>query len=60
MKIPQTDKDNVIDEISGISIADPYRWLEDSNSKEVADWIGVQNQYTDSILRNDNQSKFSY
>lgn len=59
MTTPQTKKENIIDEINDISIADPYRWLEDSNNKEVSDWIGIQNQYTDSILRNDNQAKFS-
>lgn len=59
MEIPQTKKEKIVDEINGISIADPYRWLEDGNSKEVADWIGAQNQYTDSILRNENQSKLS-
>jgi len=59
MQIPQTKKENVIDKINGTTVADPYRWLEDSNNKEVADWIDAQNQYTDSILRNDNQGKFS-
>jgi len=57
MKIPQTDKDNVIDEISGISVTDPYRWLEDGNDKNVIDWIGAQNRYTDSFLRKGNQKK---
>jgi hypothetical protein len=46
MAIPQTKKENIVDEINGISITDPYRWLEDNNSKEVADWISAQNQYT--------------
>jgi prolyl oligopeptidase len=59
MTTPQTKKENIIDEINGILIADPYRWLEDNNSKEVLDWIAIQNQYTDSMLRNNNQSKFS-
>lgn len=59
MTIPQTKKEDIVDEISGILIADPYRWLEDSNNKEVVDWIGVQNQYTDLILRNEKQNRFS-
>ena len=58
MKIPQTDKDNVVDEINGISVTDPYRWLESGNDKNVIDWIGEQNRYTDSFLKNENQKKF--
>lgn len=59
MTIPQTKKENITEKISGILVADPYRWLESSDSKEVSNWIGVQNQYTDSILRNESQIKFS-
>lgn len=59
MTIPQTKKEVIVDEINGISIADPYRWLEESSDKEVVDWIGIQNQFTDSILRNEKQNKFS-
>ena len=58
MQIPQTKKTNVIDEINGISIADPYRWLEDSNNKDVIDWVEIQNKYTESFLKNENQKVF--
>lgn len=59
MDIPQTKTEKIVDEINGISIADPYRWLENSNRKEVTDWISIQNQYTDLILRNEKQNRFS-
>lgn len=59
MQIPKTKKVNVVDDVSGITIADPYRWLENIDDTDVKSWIGAQNQYTDSFLRNDGQKKFS-
>ncbi|MDO8572496.1 MAG: prolyl oligopeptidase family serine peptidase [bacterium] len=59
MKIPQTKKDNIIDSINGISISDPYRWLEDAKSSETKEWVESQNSYTDSFLRNENFEIFS-
>ena len=34
VKYPDTRKDPVVDEHFGVTIADPYRWLEDDNSAE--------------------------
>src|SRR5438552_2738607 len=31
---PLTRKTNVVDDYNGVSVADPYRWLEDDNSPE--------------------------
>ena len=31
-------------------VVDPYRWLEDQESKETREWIDSQNRYTQSIL----------
>lgn len=59
MKIPQSKKDNITDSITGISISDPYRWLEDAESPETREWIESQNSYTDSFLRNKNFEAFS-
>ena len=61
MKIPQIKKKKIdaIDFISGISITDPYRWLEDAESLETKDWIGTQNSYTNSFLRNETFEMFS-
>jgi len=36
--------------IHGLRVADPYRWLEDSDSEEVKQWTALQNAYTRSIL----------
>jgi prolyl oligopeptidase len=34
----------------GVTIADPYRWLEDQNSPETRAWIAQENAYTDALL----------
>jgi prolyl oligopeptidase len=47
---PETRRDNVVDTIHGIAIADPYRWLEDQNSPETRAWIDKENEYTKSFL----------
>ncbi|HEY6332792.1 MAG TPA: S9 family peptidase, partial [Blastocatellia bacterium] len=47
---PVTRTDNVTEELHGVKIADPYRWLEDQNSSETRGWIEAQNKYTQSVL----------
>ena len=47
---PPTRVDNVTETLHGVTIVDPYRWLEDQNSPETRAWINAQNEYTSSIL----------
>jgi hypothetical protein len=47
---PFSRRDDVIDIIHGVEIADPYRWLEDATSPDTKEWIAAQNQYTRSLL----------
>ena len=49
MNKPQTRKEVVADTINGITIQDPYRWLEDANSPEVKEWIKQENEYLDLV-----------
>ena len=49
-KYPVTRRENIVEEIHGITIEDPYRWLEDATSSEVLEWVAEQNKLTDSIL----------
>lgn len=47
---PATARGDVVEELHGIQVADPYRWLEDSEAPEVRSWIEGQNAYTNSLL----------
>jgi len=46
---PKTRIENVVEEIHGVTITDPYRWLEKSSDKEVLDWIKTQRAFTTSV-----------
>ena len=47
---PETKKVDTVDVYFGTQVADPYRWLEDDNSAETAEWVKAQNTVTDSYL----------
>ncbi len=47
---PQTKAGEVVDQYHGRRVADPYRWLEDTESKQTAAWIEAQNKITDRYL----------
>jgi prolyl oligopeptidase len=47
---PPTRRESVTDNLHGLAIQDPYRWLEDQNSPETRAWIESQNRYTKSML----------
>ena len=46
LSYPKTQKIDHTDNYHGTIIADPYRWLEDDNSKETAAWVEAQNKVT--------------
>src|SRR5438270_10433522 len=48
---PVTRKVDVTDEYFGVKVSDPYRWLEDTNSAETAEWVKAQNDVTFDYLR---------
>lgn len=47
---PETKKVDTVDVYFGTQVADPYRWLEDDNSVETAEWVKAQNAVTNSYL----------
>ena len=46
IQYPPTKKGEVKDTYFGTQVEDPYRWLEDDNSAETADWVKTQNELT--------------
>ena len=50
MSYPDTKKGDVVDDYFGTKVADPYRWMEDLDSADVAAWITAQNQVTSDYL----------
>ena len=48
--MPKTKKVEVIDDIHGIKVSDPYRWLEENTSPEVQAWVDEQNVHTRSLI----------
>jgi prolyl oligopeptidase len=47
---PPTKQDDVVDDYHGTKVADPYRWLEDLDATETADWVAAQKRLTERYL----------
>ncbi|MFN3648132.1 MAG: prolyl oligopeptidase family serine peptidase [Armatimonadota bacterium] len=48
---PETRRESVTDLLHGVEVADPFRWLEDSESEEVRAWTEAQNAVTREVLQ---------
>src|SRR5262245_7825012 len=42
---PASRRDSVVEQVHGVAIADPYRWLEDPSQPEVQAWMKAQDDY---------------
>jgi prolyl oligopeptidase len=47
---PAAARGNQVDDYHGVSIADPYRWLEDTDSPQTKAWVEAENRLSDSYL----------
>lgn len=50
IKYPETKKVEVVEDYFGTKVPDPYRWLEDNDSPEVAAWVEAENKVTFAYL----------
>ena len=47
---PRSPKGTVVDTYHGVSVADPYRWLENADDPQTVAWVDAQNALTRSLL----------
>jgi len=47
---PNARRDGTVDDYFGEKVADPYRWLEDDNSAETAEWVAAENKISRAYL----------
>ncbi|WP_203569054.1 prolyl oligopeptidase family serine peptidase [Aestuariimicrobium ganziense] len=50
MSAPQTRRDDLVETLHGVEVADPYRWLEDPDAPEVVDWVERQRAHTAEVF----------
>jgi prolyl oligopeptidase len=47
---PPTRRQDLVEELHGRRVADPYRWLEDRNSDETRQWLDAQDELLRTVL----------
>jgi prolyl oligopeptidase len=47
---PDSPRSQVVDEMHGVQVPDPYRWLEEIDAEQTRDWIAAQNRVTFTYL----------
>ena len=50
LKYPSSPRGGQLDDVGGVRVADPYRWLENLGSPDVRNWVAAQNSLTESYL----------
>ena len=49
-EVPSAPRESVVDTLHGVEVADPYRWMEDSEDARLEPWIDAQNERTHDYL----------
>jgi len=47
---PDTPREDLVETLQGVEVADPYRWLEDVDSEQTAAWVAAQNKVSDAYF----------
>ncbi|WP_417732061.1 prolyl oligopeptidase family serine peptidase [Rosistilla oblonga] len=50
IQYPPAPRDAIVDDYHGTPVADPYRWLEDTESEQTAAWVAAENMITRTFL----------
>lgn len=50
IQYPEAERLALVEEIHGVKVADPYRWLEDVDSEQTKAWIAAQNKISDAYF----------
>ncbi len=50
MLYPESPRVDQVDDYHGVRVADPYRWLEDLDSRQTLTWVTAQNEVTSAYL----------
>jgi prolyl oligopeptidase len=50
MKYPDTKRDAIVDDVHGVKIPDPYRWLEDATKPDVKAWMAAEDKQARGFL----------
>ncbi len=50
LQYPVARRDPILEQIHGVDVADPYRWLEDADSDSTRLWVDRQNELTEGLL----------
>src|SRR6476469_7797699 len=50
LKYPVAAKGTQVDDYHGVTIADPYRWLEDTDAPATKAWVEAENRLSDGFL----------
>lgn len=56
-RYPKTRRLDLVEDLHGRSVADPYRWLEDIDAPEVTQWIGEQNALAASYIEGESRQR---
>src|SRR5262245_28510410 len=48
--LPPTRQDNVVQTFHGVSVVEPYKWLEDAASSETRKWLAAEDSYARRLL----------
>jgi prolyl oligopeptidase len=50
LEYPKAKRMDVVDDYFGTKVPDPYRWLEDTDSRDTREWVKVENEVTSAYL----------